>query len=200
MIAEAALDIRELEEAVAAENRRRYAFYRMLAATDRLLWALEKLNSDGVRRLPEDVRARMRASLAELPETVRNRFAEEGGVQVALDSVFDLQNDLLNLMVPGRRALLAREEGEEEGRPPAAASVPLAVQVKADAFRIRALERIRAAGPHGLAWSDLCGGSVPRAERNRRMCVLAQMEAGGLIRHERRGGLRYFAAGEGGCG
>jgi len=33
------------------QNRRRYAFQRMLEATDRVLWELEEMNRDGVKNV-----------------------------------------------------------------------------------------------------------------------------------------------------
>lgn len=102
MIAEAALDICELEEEVAAANRHRYAFYRMLAATDRLLWRLEELNQRNMRVLPADEGARMRESLDELPVECRERFIADASVQVTLDSVFEVQEALFRWHDPTR--------------------------------------------------------------------------------------------------
>ena len=60
MIDETNLAIEELEEEIRRENDRRYAFYRMLNATDRVLWRLEELNRDGIKVIPGDMRGRMR--------------------------------------------------------------------------------------------------------------------------------------------
>ena len=59
----------ELEEEIRRDNERRYAFYRMLNATDRVLWRLEELNRDGSKTIPADMRMRMRDSLTELPSS-----------------------------------------------------------------------------------------------------------------------------------
>jgi len=40
--------IEQQETALRRQNRRRYAFQRMLEATDRVLWRLEEMNRDGV--------------------------------------------------------------------------------------------------------------------------------------------------------
>src|SRR5689334_25400596 len=52
--------IEKLETAVRRENRRRYAFYRMLQATDRVRWRLEEMNRDGVKTIPPKVGAENR--------------------------------------------------------------------------------------------------------------------------------------------
>src|SRR2546429_210085 len=66
MIDETNLAIEELEEEIRRENDRRYAFYRMLNATDRVLWRLEELNRDGVQGIPRGMRKRRREPLTEL--------------------------------------------------------------------------------------------------------------------------------------
>ena len=113
-IADASLTIERLEAEVQRELDERYAFYRMLHATDRVLWRLEGLNKDGVRDLPADVGLRMHNELAGLPDPVRAEL-RDGTVQAALDGVFAAQDALLALHVPGYE----RDTGEEDIEAPA---------------------------------------------------------------------------------
>ena len=108
MIDETNLAIEELEEEIRRENDRRYAFYRMLNATDRVLWRLEELNRDGVKVIPGDMRIRMRESLTELPAACLEIFRESDHVQEVLDSVFEVQERLFRWRDPQRM------EDEEE--------------------------------------------------------------------------------------
>ncbi len=109
MIDETNLAIEALEEEIRQENLRRYAFYRMLNATDRVLWRLEELNRDGVKTIPEDMRQRMRETLAELPACCMEVFRDSGLVQETLDSIFDVQERLFRWRDPQR----VPEEEEE---------------------------------------------------------------------------------------
>src|SRR6266700_2058464 len=54
-------------KALRRENLRRYAFQRMLQATDRVLWRLEEMNRDGVKHLPRPFRGTGAASSVALP-------------------------------------------------------------------------------------------------------------------------------------
>src|ERR1700716_2094911 len=102
MIDETNLAIEELEEEIRRENDRRYAFYRMLSATDRVLWRLEELNRDGVKTIPGDMRTRMRGSLTELPCSCVEVFRDSDQVQEVLDSVFEVQERLFRWRDPQR--------------------------------------------------------------------------------------------------
>ena len=102
MIDETNLAIEELEEEIRRENERRYAFYRMLNATDRVLWRLEELNRDGVKQIPGDMRLRMRDSLTELPNACLEVFRDSEAVQEVLDSVFEVQERLFRWRDPQR--------------------------------------------------------------------------------------------------
>ncbi len=102
MIDETNLAIEELEEEIRRENERRYAFYRMLNATDRVLWRLEELNRDGVKTIPGDMRVRMRDSLTELPNACIEVFRDSEQVQEVLDSVFEVQERLFRWRDPQR--------------------------------------------------------------------------------------------------
>ena len=102
MIDETNLAIEELEEEIRRENERRYAFYRMLNATDRVLWRLEELNRDGVKMIPGDMRVRMRDSLTELPNACLDVFRDSDAVQEVLDSVFEVQERLFRWRDPQR--------------------------------------------------------------------------------------------------
>jgi hypothetical protein len=109
MIDETNLAIEELEEEIRRENDRRYAFYRMLNATDRVLWRLEELNRDGIKMIPCDMRGRMRESLTELPNACMEVYRDSEQVQEVLDSVFEVQERLFRWRDPQRMP----EEEEE---------------------------------------------------------------------------------------
>lgn len=66
-IAETNATMADLEDEIRREAARRYAFNRMLAATDRVLWRLEELNSAGVKKLPARLRGRLKGALTDLP-------------------------------------------------------------------------------------------------------------------------------------
>ena len=102
MIDETNLAIEELEEEIRRENDRRYAFYRMLNATDRVLWRLEELNRDGIKMIPGGMRVRMRGSLTELPSSCLEVFRDSDHVQEVLDSVFEVQERLFRWRDPQR--------------------------------------------------------------------------------------------------
>jgi len=86
--------------ALRRENRRRYAFQRMLEATDRVLWRLEELNRDGVSRVPRRVRAEVRAVVGTMPRRVSEPLRDNGHVQDTLDSVFEVQERLFRWRYP----------------------------------------------------------------------------------------------------
>ena len=111
MIDETNLAIEELEEEIRRENERRYAFYRMLNATDRVLWRLEELNRDGVKAIPGDMRMRMRDSLTELPNACMEVYRDSEHVQEVLDSLFEVQERLFRWRDPQR---LSDDEEELE--------------------------------------------------------------------------------------
>lgn len=102
MIDETNLAIEELEDEIRRENGRRYAFYRMLNATDRVLWRLEELNRDGVKVIPNEMRSRMRESLTELPNDCFELYRDSEAVQEVLDSVFEVQERLFRWRDPQR--------------------------------------------------------------------------------------------------
>ena len=103
-IAEANVSIEELEEAIRRENDRRYAFYRMMRATDAVLWRLEEFNRDGIRTVPTEWRERFREALAELPAAAMDAYQDHGRVQETLDSVFEVQDRLFRWRDPERPA------------------------------------------------------------------------------------------------
>ena len=111
MIDETNVAIGELEEQIRRDNDRRYAFYRMLHATDRVLWRLEEMNRDGSKTIPEDMRERIRETLAELPIQCIDVFRDSDHVQEVLDSLFEVQDRLFRWRDPQR---LAEEEDELE--------------------------------------------------------------------------------------
>ena len=93
--------IEERETAVRRANRRRYAFHRMLLATDRVLWRLEELNRDGVKAVPKRVREEMKALASSLPDEMGDTLGETGKVQDALDGTFAVQEQLFRWRFPG---------------------------------------------------------------------------------------------------
>jgi hypothetical protein len=111
MIDETNVAIGELEDQIRRDNDRRYAFYRMLHATDRVLWRLEEMNRDGARTIPDDTRARIRESLAELPGPCIEAFRDSEHVQEVLDSLFEVQDRLFRWRDPQR---VPEEEDELE--------------------------------------------------------------------------------------
>src|SRR5262249_43936853 len=86
--------IEELEEEIRRENDRRYAFYRMLNATDRVLWRLEEVDRGGVKQIPGDMRGRMKGSVARPPTACMEGFRESRHVEEVLDSVFEVEERL----------------------------------------------------------------------------------------------------------
>lgn len=101
MIDQTSNRIEEREMAVRHTNRRRYAFHRMLQATDRVLWRLEELNRDGVMVVPKRVRQEIRALVSSLPEEMGDTLGDSARVQDALDGVFEVQEQLFRWRFPG---------------------------------------------------------------------------------------------------
>jgi hypothetical protein len=93
--------IEEHQAAIGRANRRRYAFHRMLLATDRLLWHIEELNRDGVKVMPRPVRAALRELGEMLPPQARECLRDTGEVQAALDCLFEVQEQLFRWRFPG---------------------------------------------------------------------------------------------------
>ena len=110
-IEDASVTIEALQAEIAESNRRKYAFDRWLHATDQVLWKLEDLNLEGVRRLAAGATARIRASLDELPAAYLEVFRDSERVQEVLDGVFDVQDRLFRWRSPGRPV----EDDESEG-------------------------------------------------------------------------------------
>jgi hypothetical protein len=92
--------IEQRELALRRENRRRYAFQRMLEATDRVLWRLEEMNRDGVKTVPKRVRVELREVVGSMPQNVREPLRDSGHVQDTLDSVFEVQERLFRWRFP----------------------------------------------------------------------------------------------------
>jgi hypothetical protein len=92
--------IGELQQEIERENRRRYAFQRMLRSSDRVLWKLEEMNRDGVREAAADLRLEIREALSELPRQCREALRDSGSVQELLDSLFDVQECLFRWRHP----------------------------------------------------------------------------------------------------
>lgn len=92
--------IQQQQAALRRFNRRRYAFHRLLEATDRLLWRLEELNRDGVKTLPARVRVEVREAADAMPAHMREPLRDTGSVQDTLDSLFDVQERLFRWRYP----------------------------------------------------------------------------------------------------
>ena len=108
MIDQTNTNIEQLEEEIARDNARRYAFHRMLKATDKVLWRLEEMNRDGVKTIPLDLRETIREELTEIPPAVSDVFRDTEVVQEVLDSIFEVQERLFRWKDPNH-------EEDEEG-------------------------------------------------------------------------------------
>src|SRR2546428_11110854 len=91
MIDHTSTRIEQQESALRRQNRRRYAFQRMLDATDRVLWQLEEMNRDGVKNVPAPLRAELREAVDLMPDQVREPLRDTGRVQDKLESLFEGQ-------------------------------------------------------------------------------------------------------------
>src|SRR3981081_1340963 len=94
--------IGELEEQIRRDNDRRYAFYRMLHATDRVLWRLEEMNRDGSKTVPEDMRERRRPTLAGLSIQLIDVIRDIDHCEATLDSLREVQDRLVRWRDPQR--------------------------------------------------------------------------------------------------
>ncbi len=100
MIDRTSTRIEQQETALRRHNRRRYAFQRMLEASDRVLWRLEEMNRDGVKTVPAPVRAELREVVETMPNHVREPLRDRGIVQDTLDSLFEIQERLFRWRFP----------------------------------------------------------------------------------------------------
>lgn len=100
MIDQTSSRIEEHQSAVRRENLRRYAFQRMLEASDRVLWRLEEMNRDGIKTVPEQLRAEIREAVGAMPNHVREPLHDSGQVQDTLDSLFEVQERLFKWRYP----------------------------------------------------------------------------------------------------
>jgi hypothetical protein len=92
--------IEEHQRALQRANRRRYAFHRMLQATDRLLWRFEEMNRDGVKVVPKRARAELSELAAAMPHRIGETLRDKGDVQDTLDSLFEVQEQLFRWRFP----------------------------------------------------------------------------------------------------
>ncbi len=100
MIDHTSTRIEQQESALRRLNRRRYAFQRMLEATDRVLWQLEEMNRDGVKNVPVPLRTELRDAVEHMPNHIREPLADTGRVQDLLDSLFEVQERLFRWRFP----------------------------------------------------------------------------------------------------
>jgi hypothetical protein len=101
MIDHTSTRIEQQESALRRHNKRRYAFQRMLEATDRVLWQLEEMNRDGVKTVPAPLRAELRGVVGSMPGHIRGPVRDEVAVQDTLDSLFEIQERLFRWRFPG---------------------------------------------------------------------------------------------------
>lgn len=113
-IATANEDIRASVETAFEESLRHYAYARYLAATDDCLALLEDLNLRGIAFVSVAMRRRINGLLEELPEAYREALSQDPRTQRVLESVYVIQDRLLNRKHPGRQKLLALDLNEEE--------------------------------------------------------------------------------------
>ncbi len=100
MIDHTSTRIEQQESALRRQNRRRYAFQRMLESTDRVLWQLEEMNRDGVKTVPAALRTELREAVDAMPDHVREPLRDSGHVQDTLDSLFEVQERLFRWRFP----------------------------------------------------------------------------------------------------
>jgi hypothetical protein len=100
MIDHTSTRIEQQESALRRLNRRRYAFQRMLEATDRVLWQLEEMNRDGIKTVPAPVRGEIRGLVELMPDQIREPLTDTGRVQDTLDSLFEVQERLFRWRFP----------------------------------------------------------------------------------------------------
>jgi hypothetical protein len=100
MIDQTSTRIEQQQTALRRQNRRRYAFQRMLEATDRVLWRLEEMNLGGVKTIPAPLRAELREVVDRMPQNIRPPLREDGLVQQALDRLFEVQERLFRWRFP----------------------------------------------------------------------------------------------------
>lgn len=112
MIDNTSTRIEEQETALRRQNRRRYAFQKLLEATDRLLWRLEEMNRDGVKTVPAPVRAELQELVERMPRQVRASLRDTGHVQDMLDCLFDVQERLFKWRHPDWEDFDPEEEEE----------------------------------------------------------------------------------------
>lgn len=97
--------------ALRRENRRRYAFQRMLEATDRALWRLEEMNRDGVKTMPRQARAEILELGQSMPSRIAEALSDTGQVQDTLDSLFEVQERLFRWRYPDWHDFDPEEDG-----------------------------------------------------------------------------------------
>lgn len=188
-IHDASLSIEELAEDIRQELQDKYAFYRMLTATDRVLSGLENLNLHGVKTLPAGTYNRIYQSLRELPSCALEALRDSEKVQEVLDSVFDCQDALFRWRDPER----AVEKDDEEPEP----TDDEALARHRDMFRNAVLRRLGRATA-SISRNYLINTYVPRRYRDAADGWLQEMEGEGLVGWEPAPpGRRYFAAGDG---
>jgi hypothetical protein len=108
-------DIAQRVEAAFEESLRRYSHSRHMAATDACLDILEALNLREVITVPLASRRRIRNLLEPLPATCRGVLSSDPRTQPLLESIYKVQERLMNLHCPERPALLALGGEDSDG-------------------------------------------------------------------------------------
>lgn len=73
---------------------------RLIALTDKVLWQLEEMNRDGLATLPHRSRKVIEEKVGEMPEWLRRMYCDDGSVQGALDSLFEMQQAIFKARHP----------------------------------------------------------------------------------------------------
>src|SRR5258707_7808379 len=101
MIDHTSTRIEQQETALRRQNRRRYAFQRMLEATDRVLWQLEEMNRDGVKNVPPVLRAELKVADRPMPRHVLEPLRTGGAPEEMPDPPVEVQERAFRWGVPG---------------------------------------------------------------------------------------------------
>ena len=187
MIEMASVAIEQLTEETRRSNDRRYATERLLAESDRLHDALERLNLAERTRTPRELRPRLLAFYAKvLGETLSDQHHAVSRTQAAQEHMYDVQEKILARRRADRGLVLTADDE----------SVALTAWQRA--YRLSVTTQLRDA-PDGLRWADLAPTGLPTEERAARQGVLEDMEGEGLVgcASTSSDGRRYFWVGEG---
>src|SRR5260370_42442602 len=97
MIDHTSTRIEQQETALRRQNRRRYAFQRMLEATDRVLWQLEEMNRDGGKTVPPGVRTGRAGAGGVIPHHAREALQDTGHREAPAGHPFEGQGRVVRV-------------------------------------------------------------------------------------------------------